>query len=170
MILLTLELGDSRVETHLDIRGFQCLVRRDFIRGECGAAYQNSHLRAEARQERRLFHGTIAATNYRYLAPFIKWAIAGRAEVDARANEVLLTWRTQPLICRTSGKQHGMAAVHMSRVCFNKVIAHIIAHANDILRREQFYPIPLRLRDDPLSKFGSCHTLGEAGIVVKPLG
>src|SRR5579884_3398438 len=88
VIVRTLEFHHLGIETHIDLRRFKGFVRRDLAGAQCGAARQNGHFRREARQECRLLYRTVAAADDGDLLSAIEWAVAGSAEVDARANIV----------------------------------------------------------------------------------
>ncbi len=46
----------------------------------------------------------------------------------------------------------------------------VVANLHNILSRQQFHAIALRLLDDTLGKLSARHTFGEPGVVVEALG
>src|SRR5579875_1496381 len=98
VIVFTLELDDLSVETHLYSWRVQSFIACHFAGRELGAARQNRHFGAEARQEGRLLDRAIAAANYHYLFALVERPVAGGAEMHTCANVVVLTRHVQTFV------------------------------------------------------------------------
>src|SRR5579884_4504196 len=170
VIVRAFELHYLGVETDIDLRRLESFVRRYLAGAQCGAARQNRHFRGEARQKRRLLYRAVAATNDGDLLPPVEWAVAGGAEMDARADIVILALHAQPFVGRTGGDQHSLGAVHMPGIGLDQVIFHVPADAHHVLRRKQFHAKAFRLLDDAVGKIRARHAFREARVVVQPFG
>ena len=87
------------------------LLDDDLARGELVVARDDRDLLGELRQEDALFAGRVAAADDQHVLAAVEGAVAGGAEVDAGADEVLLAGDAEPAVGRAEREQDRPGAV-----------------------------------------------------------
>src|SRR5438128_845786 len=99
------KLARAGLSQHLDLGVAAHLVDYDPAGAQLGAARRDRDLAREPGQEEPLLAGRVAAPDHEHLLAAVERTVAGRAEVHARADEVLLARDAEPPVGRAERQQ-----------------------------------------------------------------
>ena len=91
-------------------------ILQDFFRAQLIAAVHQCHLRGEIRQEERLFHGRVPATNDNNFLTTIEKTVACRTGADAETLEFFFRWQPQPFCTRAGAQDHSVGRINCPAV------------------------------------------------------
>src|SRR5262245_44420555 len=103
------------------------------------------------------------------LAP-IERAIAGGAEVDTRADQIVFARHAQPLVGRTCGDQHRPRAIFVPIGGGDIMRLLLAAQVGYFLSLQQLNAEAARLCSQSIGKVSTANAFGESGEVLQPLG
>ena len=165
-----MQFPDLGVVAHFDLGIHRHFVDDDLAGSHFRAAHEDRHLVGKARQEQALLARAVAAADHRHVLAFVKRPIARRAEVNARADQVVFARHTQAAILRAGGDQDRPRAIFIAIGRRHVLRFFLVAQAPDLLRLQQFDVEAPRLLRQPIGKFAAVDTVGEAREVIEPLG
>ena len=150
-----LELDDVHAGADVELRvGPHPLLEHG--RGGQAGAGQHPDLPGELGQVQALLQGGVAAADHHDLVgPLVEGPVAGRAEVDAGADEVLLAGHVKALVRRAGSDDHGVGGELLARRQRSDQVIVIAFDAGDRYRRNEFHPVPARLGHEPVGQLAA---------------
>src|SRR6266542_2875373 len=129
------------------------------------ATVDDRHLRCELRQERRLFHGRVAAPDHDDLLPLEEEGVAGRARRHTVTHQALLGLEAQELGGGAGGNDHGVGGHGASGIERQAEGPHRKVHLGDRVELD-IRPETLRLLPEDLHHLGPLDSVLESRIVL----
>ena len=152
-VSVALELLHGGIQSDLDRTGmFRELVLKDPACSQLVPDFQHRDLAGKLSQEKTFLDSAVSTTDHHHLLAFVERAVAGGAEMDADADQVLFPGHIEPTITAAGVQQYGGGAVFIA--CFSGDHLGLAAAVNrgDRLGLENLDIEPLRM--DP-------HLVGE---------
>src|SRR5215216_4794919 len=170
-VVLGPELDNLAGEQDLHRGRHHHLVLEQLVGGQPVAPLHDRHLVDELREEQPFLETAVAAAEDEELArALVEGAVAGRAEVDAGADEVVLTRRSCHPVRRAGRDERGACVV---MVAGRGLDVDLLSVDRDRAHRdglEHLHAVALRLLDDPVGELRAADALGEPGVVVEAFG
>ena len=150
------------------------LVLQEPRRGELRLALHDADALGEPGEEQPFLERGVAATDdEKLVGAAIERAVAGRAEMHARTDEIVLTGNAEAPVRRSGGDEGG---VRLDLLAARQAQAHVPGlrplggDALDAHGAEQLDLVATRLGDESLGQISAADAVGEPRVVVDALG
>ena len=162
------DLFHDGVGQEFDLRMRHRAFQHDLAGAELRRAVDQVHLRGEARQEHRLFHGGVAAADDADVLAGEEEAVAGGAARNAVADERLLTGQSEPARAGARGDDQRARVHHLvAEVQFDRRLGQVRA---DQVTHLHLGAELLGLLAHVFDQLRSLHAIGPAGKVLDQRG
>ena len=134
------------------------------------ATLQQCHFAGELCEEQALLNAAVASAHHYHVLLLVEGPVAGRAEVDTGADEVLFARYVQPAVPGSRGEQDGARRVLVAALCPDNLVLPHRLDRGDGLGGQYLHAEALDLGPDPVGELAAADSVREARIVVDPLG
>ena len=118
----------------------------------------------ELREEQPLLETAVAAAEHDELVgALVERAVAGRAEVDAGADQVVLAGRAGPPVGRAGRDERGARVVVVAGRGLDVDLLAVAPRSTHRDGLQHLDAVALRLQHDPVGELGAADALGEPG-------
>ena len=163
------KLVNRSVEAQLHLWVICGFLLQNLTRAKAVAPDEQRYFLGEARQEQAFFEGAVAAADDDHLLPLVEWPVAGGAEVNSRADEILFAGHIQPAIARSHGEKQRHRAVLIARLGDNGAVAAVRAYFCDRLSRQHLGAESLRVSAHVVGEARALYALRKAEIIINAL-
>src|SRR5262249_36063844 len=136
LAILAAKLRRLGVRNHLDLRVLLHLLDYDAAGAQLFVVGEDRHLACELGQKNALLAGGVAAADDQHLTVAIEGAVAGGAEMDAGADEVILAWYAEAAVSRAHREEHSPALVLRAVRGLDVAVLAVDTDLRYLLRRE----------------------------------
>ena len=166
---LPLELDDVHAGADVELRVGPHPFLEHGRGGQAGAG-KHPDLLGELRQVQALLQGRVAAADHHHLVgPLVEGPVAGRAEVDAGADEVVLAGHVKAPVRRAGGHDHGVGGELLARRQRGDQVIVVVLDGGDRHRGNELHPVAARLGHEPVGQLAAGDAVGEPRVVVDPV-